>query len=251
MRPKILSMAYTIDLTKITQFDHVEFVAKQVVEGFITGIHKSPMHGFSVEFAEHRPYNTGEPIRHIDWKLYARTDKLFVKQYEEETWKATKASKKLDAYENFIKEHPKGYYANEARNIIAKTKMEQNKNVKPSFTEFKRAGDYSHPGYSLIYFGNADNKQRVLTFSMTGPTGYSESIRADDLKWVRVKNGTYEVLIQGTKDEIIRGSVTVENGIYYKVLWTGNNQNKETTDKMLNVIVDKVEEEKMYIEGAK
>ena len=78
-------MAYTIDLTKITQFDHVEFVAKQVVEGFITGIHKSPMHGFSVEFAEHRPYNTGEPIRHIDWKLYARTDKLFVKQYEEET----------------------------------------------------------------------------------------------------------------------------------------------------------------------
>ena len=52
-------MAYTIDLTQITKFDHVEFVAKQVVEGFITGIHKSPMHGFSVEFAEHRPYNTG------------------------------------------------------------------------------------------------------------------------------------------------------------------------------------------------
>ncbi len=188
--------------------------------------------------------------RYPDGEHAAEAIKL-LKQYEEETWKATKASKKLDAYENFIKEHPKGYYANEARNIIAKTKMEQNKNVKPSFTEFKRAGDYSHPGYSLIYFGNADNKQRVLTFSMTGPTGYSESIRADDLKWVRVKNGTYEVLIQGTKDEIIRGSVTVENGIYYKVLWTGNNQNKETTDKMLNVIVDKVEEEKMYIEGAK
>jgi len=68
LRPKKNDMAYTIDLTKITQFDHVEFVAKQVVEGFITGIHKSPMHGFSVEFAEHRPYNTGEPIRHIDWK---------------------------------------------------------------------------------------------------------------------------------------------------------------------------------------
>ena len=78
-------MAYTIDLTKITQYDHVEFVAKQVVEGFITGLHRSPMHGFSVEFAEHRQYNTGEPIRHIDWKLYARTDKLFVKRYEEET----------------------------------------------------------------------------------------------------------------------------------------------------------------------
>jgi len=78
-------MSYTIDLSKITQYDHVEFVARQVVEGFITGLHKSPMHGFSVEFAEHRQYNTGEPIRHIDWKLFARTDKLFVKTFEEET----------------------------------------------------------------------------------------------------------------------------------------------------------------------
>ena len=57
----------------------------QVVEGFITGLHKSPLHGFSVEFAEHRQYNTGEPTKHIDWKLYAKTDKLFVKRYEEET----------------------------------------------------------------------------------------------------------------------------------------------------------------------
>jgi len=56
-----------------------------VVEGFITGIHKSPMHGFSVEFAEHRQYNAGEPTKHIDWKLYAKTDKLFVKRFEEET----------------------------------------------------------------------------------------------------------------------------------------------------------------------
>lgn len=78
-------MAYNIDFTKITQYDNIEYVAKQVVEGFITGMHRSPMHGFSVEFAEHRQYNTGEPIRHIDWKLYARTDKLFVKRYEEET----------------------------------------------------------------------------------------------------------------------------------------------------------------------
>ncbi len=78
-------MEYTLDLSKITQYDNLEFVAKQVVEGFITGIHKSPMHGFSVEFAEHRQYNTGEPTKHIDWKLYAKTDKLFVKTYEEET----------------------------------------------------------------------------------------------------------------------------------------------------------------------
>ena len=59
--------------------------ANQVVEGFITGLHKSPYHGFSVEFAEHRLYNAGESTRHIDWKLFGRTDKLFVKKYEEET----------------------------------------------------------------------------------------------------------------------------------------------------------------------
>src|SRR5690606_24673136 len=58
---------------------------KQVVEGFIIGLHKSPFHGFSVEFAEHRLYNVGEPTRNIDWKVYGRTDKLFVKRYEEET----------------------------------------------------------------------------------------------------------------------------------------------------------------------
>ena len=78
-------MAYTIDFTKLTQFVNLELIAKQVVEGFITGIHKSPMHGFSVEFAEHRQYNTGEPTKHIDWKLYAKTDKLFTKRFEEET----------------------------------------------------------------------------------------------------------------------------------------------------------------------
>ncbi len=63
----------------------LELLANQVVEGFITGMHKSPFHGFSVEFAEHRLYNKGESTRHIDWKLYAKTDKLFVKRYEEET----------------------------------------------------------------------------------------------------------------------------------------------------------------------
>ena len=67
------------------QFSHLELIARQVVEGFITGLHKSPFHGFSVEFAEHRLYNTGESTRHIDWKIFGRTEKLFVKKYEEET----------------------------------------------------------------------------------------------------------------------------------------------------------------------
>jgi len=69
----------------IDQFGNLELIAKQVVEGFITGLHKSPFHGFSVEFAEHRLYNTGESTRYIDWKLFARTEKLFVKRFEEET----------------------------------------------------------------------------------------------------------------------------------------------------------------------
>jgi len=63
----------------------LEFLAHQAVEGFITGMHKSPFHGFSVEFAEHRLHNPGESTRHLDWKLYARTDRMFVKRYEEET----------------------------------------------------------------------------------------------------------------------------------------------------------------------
>jgi uncharacterized protein (DUF58 family) len=74
-----------IDKKQVDQISHLEFLAKQVVEGFITGLHKSPFHGFSVEFAEHRLYNSGESTRHMDWKLFARTDKLFVKRYEEET----------------------------------------------------------------------------------------------------------------------------------------------------------------------
>jgi len=78
-------MKNLIDIQQFQEFDNLELIAREVVEGFITGLHRSPFHGFSVEFAEHRLYNQGESTRPIDWKLYARTDKLFVKQYEEET----------------------------------------------------------------------------------------------------------------------------------------------------------------------
>lgn len=67
------------------EIENLELLAKQVVEGFIIGLHKSPFHGFSVEFAEHRLYNPGESTKHLDWKVYARTGKMFVKRYEEET----------------------------------------------------------------------------------------------------------------------------------------------------------------------
>ena len=74
-----------IQHSEARQFGQLDLLARQVVEGFITGLHQSPFHGFSVEFAEHRIYNAGESTRHIDWKLYGRTDKLFVKRFEEET----------------------------------------------------------------------------------------------------------------------------------------------------------------------
>lgn len=73
------------DIQLLKDFEQLEFIAREVVEGFITGLHRSPFHGFSVEFAEHRLYNRGESTKHIDWKLFARTEKLFVKRYEEET----------------------------------------------------------------------------------------------------------------------------------------------------------------------
>lgn len=73
------------ELNKAALFQNLELLADQVVEGFISGIHKSPFHGFSAEFAEHKIYNNGESTKHIDWKLFAKTDKLYTKRYEEET----------------------------------------------------------------------------------------------------------------------------------------------------------------------
>lgn len=79
-------MATTIEnFSELISFGNLEWLAQQVVEGFITGLHKSPFHGFSVEFAEHRLYNVGDSVKNVDWKLFARSDKLFVKRFEEET----------------------------------------------------------------------------------------------------------------------------------------------------------------------
>jgi uncharacterized protein (DUF58 family) len=74
-----------LDPVVVSKLKNIEIKAKLIVEGFITGMHKSPYHGFSVEFAEHRPYNIGESLKNVDWKVYGKTDKLFSKKYEEET----------------------------------------------------------------------------------------------------------------------------------------------------------------------
>lgn len=78
-------MSKKVDLAWAKQFGNLELLARQMVEGFITGLHRSPYHGFSVEFAEHVLYNPGESTRHIDWKAFAKTDRLYTKRYEEET----------------------------------------------------------------------------------------------------------------------------------------------------------------------
>lgn len=78
-------MNFQNEINKTGGFTNLELLAKQIVEGFISGMHKSPFHGFSAEFAEHKVYNNGESTKHIDWKLFAKTDKLFTKRYEEET----------------------------------------------------------------------------------------------------------------------------------------------------------------------
>ncbi|MGD8726815.1 MAG: DUF58 domain-containing protein [Gemmatimonadales bacterium] len=74
-----------LDPYEVAQLGGIEFGARGVVEGFLTGLHRSPFRGFSVEFAEHRPYQPGDELRYLDWKILARADRLFVKQYEEET----------------------------------------------------------------------------------------------------------------------------------------------------------------------
>lgn len=78
-------MPNQLDQSRIPQYANIELLARKVVEGFIVGLHKSPFHGFSVEFSEHRLYNPGESTRYIDWKLFGRTERMYVKRYEEET----------------------------------------------------------------------------------------------------------------------------------------------------------------------
>ncbi len=78
-------MDFQKEINEIKGFKNLELLASQVVEGYISGLHKSPFHGFSAEFAEHKIYNQGESTKHIDWKLFAKTDKLYTKRFEEET----------------------------------------------------------------------------------------------------------------------------------------------------------------------
>ena len=74
-----------LDPVTVSKLATMELRARLVVEGFVTGLHRSPYKGFSVEFAEHRQYMPGDPLKHIDWKVFGKTDRFYIKEYEEET----------------------------------------------------------------------------------------------------------------------------------------------------------------------
>src|SRR5437899_1586790 len=73
------------DCSCLAKYGRLSMMARNVVDGFLTGVHKSPYKGFSVEFAEHRQYYPGDEIRHIDWRVLGKTDRYYIKEYEEET----------------------------------------------------------------------------------------------------------------------------------------------------------------------
>src|SRR5262249_36572191 len=83
--PSVESYHKYLDPQTLASIEGLGLQARLVVEGYVAGLHKSPYHGFSVEFAEHREYVPGDDIRHVDWKVWSKTDKLYLKQYEEET----------------------------------------------------------------------------------------------------------------------------------------------------------------------
>jgi uncharacterized protein (DUF58 family) len=78
-------MPSPIDPTALARYGGLALIARNTVEGFLTGVHKSPYKGYSVEFAEHRQYYPGDEIRHLDWRVLAKTDRFYIKEYEEET----------------------------------------------------------------------------------------------------------------------------------------------------------------------
>src|SRR5258708_8396692 len=84
-RPTVEKYQKYLDPRMLAKLQGLELRARLIVEGYVSGVHRSPYHGFSIEFAEHREYVPGDDLRHVDWKVFGKTDKIYLKQYEEET----------------------------------------------------------------------------------------------------------------------------------------------------------------------
>lgn len=121
----------------LSKLANLELKAKFVVEGFMTGLHKSPYHGFSVEFAEHRQYMPGDDLKHLDWKVYARTDKYFIKQYEEET--NLKAYILLDISKSMDFSYSKMNKSSGLKSVFKKSKKSQDNITKLEYGSYVAA----------------------------------------------------------------------------------------------------------------
>lgn len=173
-----------------------------------------------------------------------------LKQEEEAAWAQAKKTNTIKSYENFVNKYPSGYYANDAQNKISDLRLAPFLNDPASIGDLTYLGGYSQPGYSLIFFGNAD-KSKTITFSLTGPTGFSKSVKPGNYEWVKVKNGKYKILLQASNTENYWGSCSFEDRIYgdsWNTVtrvgpfdFTGtSNANPKYTEKFTEIIEERV-----------
>lgn len=188
-----------------------------------------------------------------------------LKLEEDQLWnkinKKGNRSAELSALESFVAKYPSGYYANEAQNRITELRLAPYLEDSPSFSSITEAGYYSHPGYSLIGLANLDNGV-TITVSLTGPTGYSGKLKPGELKWVKVKNGSYKILVQASNTNNWWGTAKVKDRVYTEGWFTSNtfngfkigtNEDPQATKNYIEKVKAKVQEEEintlMYIYG--
>ena len=180
-----------------------------------------------------------------------------MKQVEDAQWNKVNAvkgkSNEITTLERFVEQYPSGYYASEARNRIAELRLAPYLKDAPSFNSIERVGVYSHRGYSLVCLGNIDTG-KTITVSLTGPTGFSKSIKPGNHEWVRVKNGKYKILVQASNVNNWWGNAEFEDHIYADAWCTRDtmygipmkaNRDEKAFNRILEEIKDKVKEEEL------
>lgn len=134
----------------VARLSNMEFKARMVVEGFIAGMHKSPYHGFSVEFAEHRQYMPGDDLKHLDWKILGKTDRYYIKRFEEETNLKSYLLLDISRSMNFKSDSLKGINS-VRKNFFRKIFSGPEKNVTPEYDSITKLEYASHLAASLAY----------------------------------------------------------------------------------------------------
>lgn len=153
--------------------------------------------------------------------MYAEKAIERIRQFETDAWNKAKHKNTLASYEEFLKQFPNGYYASEAGNKVTELRLAPYLKEKPSFSDMLLCGDYSKPGYSLIFLGNLDTN-KTITISLTGYNGFSKTFRPGQYEWVKVKNGVYKVLVQATLTRSWWGTAHFETGVYAGIWYTSS-----------------------------